>query len=86
MLTCNRLLPRNLEIPVYLYMYHNHALWNLPVNLSTWFLTMLIVDFGWYVFHVCAHQVNLFWASHVVHHSSQVKKNQTVDLYLFSGL
>ena len=29
------------------------------------------VDFFYYVFHRASHRVNLFWASHVVHHQSE---------------
>jgi len=38
-----------------------------------WFLILLFLadDFSYYWFHRTAHNVNWFWASHVVHHSSQ---------------
>jgi sterol desaturase/sphingolipid hydroxylase (fatty acid hydroxylase superfamily) len=37
-----------------------------------WFvLAFVLDDLAYYVFHRSAHRVRLFWASHVVHHSSQ---------------
>ncbi|RYY40576.1 MAG: sterol desaturase family protein [Chitinophagaceae bacterium] len=36
-----------------------------------WLLLFLADDFSYYWFHRTAHNVNWFWASHVVHHSSE---------------
>ena len=36
-----------------------------------WVLLFFADDFSYYWFHRTAHSVNWFWASHVVHHSSQ---------------
>jgi len=36
-----------------------------------WILIFLADDFSYYWFHRMAHHINWFWASHVVHHSSQ---------------
>ena len=37
-----------------------------------WFaLAFVVDDFAYYVFHRMAHRVRWFWASHVIHHSSQ---------------
>src|SRR5258706_1923943 len=37
-----------------------------------WFvLCFAIDDFAYYAFHRSAHRVRWFWASHVIHHSSQ---------------
>lgn len=36
-----------------------------------WILCFIADDFLYYVFHVAAHRIRWFWASHVVHHSSQ---------------
>lgn len=36
-----------------------------------WVLLFFADDFSYYWFHRTSHQVNWFWASHVVHHSSQ---------------
>ncbi|MBC2776351.1 sterol desaturase family protein [Parasphingopyxis marina] len=36
-----------------------------------WPLCFLLDDLAYYVFHRSAHRVRWFWASHVIHHSSQ---------------
>lgn len=36
-----------------------------------WILCFVLDDFFYYVFHRAAHRVRWFWASHVIHHSSQ---------------
>jgi len=36
-----------------------------------WLLLFLLDDFSYYWFHRCNHEVRLFWAGHVNHHSSQ---------------
>ena len=36
-----------------------------------WILAFVLDDFFYYVFHRAAHRVRWFWASHVIHHSSQ---------------
>jgi sterol desaturase/sphingolipid hydroxylase (fatty acid hydroxylase superfamily) len=37
-----------------------------------WFVICFVIDdFAYYLFHRAAHRVRWFWASHVIHHSSQ---------------
>jgi sterol desaturase/sphingolipid hydroxylase (fatty acid hydroxylase superfamily) len=46
----------------------------LELVFTTWWYWVLLFfadDFSYYWFHRTAHSVNWFWASHVVHHSSQ---------------
>ncbi len=49
----------------------HHALLAIPV--AWWSLALCFVgeDFFYYWFHRSAHRVRWFWASHVIHHSSQ---------------
>jgi len=42
-----------------------------PTRWWFWVLIFFADDFSYYWFHRTAHNVNWFWASHVVHHSSQ---------------
>jgi sterol desaturase/sphingolipid hydroxylase (fatty acid hydroxylase superfamily) len=51
---------------------YKFRLFNLSHNLW-WFWVLLFFadDFSYYWFHRTAHSVNWFWASHVVHHSSE---------------
>lgn len=51
---------------------HQLAPWDLPdAAIWAWVLLFVLEDHCYYWFHRTHHQVRLFWASHVVHHSSQ---------------
>ncbi|MCW3817443.1 sterol desaturase family protein [Micromonospora sp. DR5-3] len=41
-----------------------------PTHWSTWVLLFFADDLAYYWFHRLHHEVRVFWASHVVHHSS----------------
>ena len=45
--------------------------WNISDTLLTGALCFVLDDLFYYAFHRSAHRVRWFWASHVVHHSSQ---------------
>lgn len=38
---------------------------------AVWVLAFFMYDFFYYWAHRCGHEINLLWASHVVHHSSE---------------
>jgi sterol desaturase/sphingolipid hydroxylase (fatty acid hydroxylase superfamily) len=42
-----------------------------PSSVAGWVALVVLVDLGYYAFHRASHRVNLFWASHVVHHQSE---------------
>jgi sterol desaturase/sphingolipid hydroxylase (fatty acid hydroxylase superfamily) len=47
-------------------------LFELPDSgFAIWVFAMLAYDFSYYWFHRVSHEVNLFWAAHVVHHQSE---------------
>ena len=49
----------------------NHLL-NLPdKGVGIWIFALIAYDFSYYWFHRISHEVNLFWAAHVVHHQSE---------------
>jgi hypothetical protein len=37
----------------------------------TWIILFLLTDLVWYWYHRLAHEINAFWAVHVVHHQSE---------------
>lgn len=45
--------------------------YGMPVNILTWILAFLLVDFIYYWFHRNSHNVAIIWGSHEAHHSSQ---------------
>ncbi|XP_048949600.1 alkylglycerol monooxygenase isoform X4 [Canis lupus dingo] len=66
------LFSRSIELTTYIYVWENYRLINLPWDSPwTWYLTFLGVDFGYYWFHRMAHEVNIMWAGHQTHHSSE---------------
>ncbi|KAI8636558.1 fatty acid hydroxylase superfamily-domain-containing protein [Parasitella parasitica] len=70
----------NMSLNSYLYVYNHFRLADLdPTKLWVWVAGFLAVDLGYYLFHRGAHEINLFWAAHVVHHSSEYY-NQTTAL------
>ncbi|XP_028624648.1 alkylglycerol monooxygenase isoform X3 [Grammomys surdaster] len=63
---------RSLEVTSYIYIWENYRLFELPWDSPwTWYLTFLGVDFGYYWFHRMAHEINIIWAAHQAHHSSE---------------
>jgi len=40
-------------------------------GVGIWLFALLAYDFSYYWFHRISHEVNLFWAAHVVHHQSE---------------
>ena len=56
----------------YLYLYAHHRLFDVPMkSIAAWAGCLLALDFMYYWFHRKSHEVNAFWAAHVVHHSSE---------------
>lgn len=49
----------------------NFGLFDINPGIITWVLLFLFTDLMWYWYHRFGHQVNLFWAVHVVHHQSE---------------
>ena len=43
----------------------------VPWTWWAWILCFVLEDLSYYAFHRSAHRVRWFWASHVIHHSSQ---------------
>uniref|UniRef100_A0A8D1AAJ7 Alkylglycerol monooxygenase n=2 Tax=Sus scrofa TaxID=9823 RepID=A0A8D1AAJ7_PIG len=66
------LFSRSIELTSYIYIWENYSIISLPWDSPwTWYLTFLGVDFGYYWFHRMAHEVNILWAAHQTHHSSE---------------
>jgi sterol desaturase/sphingolipid hydroxylase (fatty acid hydroxylase superfamily) len=53
------------------FLYDNARLATLPFSWWTWLLILIADDFCYYWTHRIGHESRLFWASHIVHHSSQ---------------
>ena len=55
---------------VFLFVYKYH-IFTIPFTWWSWVLILFAEDFAYYWNHRIAHESRLFWASHVVHHSSK---------------
>lgn len=47
-----------------------YGLFEIKPGLLLWLLLFLLTDFVWYWYHRLAHEINLLWMVHVVHHQS----------------
>ncbi len=56
---------------VYLWIYQFRIITLDGTNWWVWILLLLADDFSYYWFHRTSHSCRYFWASHVIHHSSQ---------------
>jgi alkylglycerol monooxygenase len=56
----------------YVVLYERWRLLEVPMgSAAAWVACLLGVDFLYYWFHRKSHEVNAFWAAHVVHHQSE---------------
>lgn len=56
---------------VFDYIQKHAGIFTIKAGVITWFLLFLLTDLVWYWYHRLAHEINLFWAVHVVHHQSE---------------
>ncbi|HTD93930.1 MAG TPA: sterol desaturase family protein [Chitinophagaceae bacterium] len=56
---------------VFTYVYEHFAIFHIKAGPVTWVLLFLATDLVWYWYHRFAHEINAFWAVHVVHHQSE---------------
>lgn len=65
-----RLFTKLISIGFFFFLYQ-FRLFDLGAEWWVWVLCFFAEDFAYYTFHWTSHSVRYFWASHVVHHSSQ---------------
>jgi len=66
------LLTSGLLFSGYMYIYKNHCIYELPWDSTfTWIAAAFGIDFCYYWVHRAAHEINVLWAAHQVHHSSE---------------
>lgn len=63
---------RRMSVAGFEYVYDNYNIYDLAWNsVVTYIIAFLLVDMAYYWFHRAAHEINLFWAAHQTHHSSE---------------
>lgn len=56
---------------VYDGLQKKYGLFIIKPGVTLWILLLLCTDFLWYWYHRLAHEINILWAVHVVHHQSE---------------
>ncbi|MBT1700479.1 sterol desaturase family protein [Fulvivirgaceae bacterium PWU4] len=56
---------------LFYYIYDAFALFEIPATFWMWIILLLATDLIWYWYHRLSHEINLFWAAHIVHHQSE---------------
>jgi alkylglycerol monooxygenase len=56
---------------IYDYLQQHVGLFHIKPGIFLWILLLICTDFLWYWYHRLAHEINLFWVVHVVHHQSE---------------
>ena len=58
-------------VGIYLWLFDHYRFFTVPDTILTWVFLFIAVDFFYYWFHRLAHEVNVLWGGHVVHHQSE---------------
>lgn len=82
------LLTKSVKLVIFFWVYENFRFFTIDYNnWFNWIILFLLDDFTFYWGHRIAHTVSFYWASHVVHHSSErfnlstaVRKTWTYDV------
>lgn len=78
-------LSKGLVLLAFFYIYDHFRLFTIPVAWWSFVLLLFADDLSYYWFHRISHECRLFWASHVVHHSSQHYNLSTALRQTWSG-
>lgn len=78
------LLTKIMILSTFYFVYQVH-IFTIPFAWWSWIIILFAEDFCYYWFHRISHENRLFWASHVVHHSSQKYNLSTALRQTWSG-
>lgn len=74
-----------LVLGAFMLIYNHFRLFTIPIAWWSFVLLFFADDLAYYWFHRISHECRLFWASHVVHHSSQHYNLSTALRQTWSG-
>ncbi len=80
------ILSKALVFGIFIYLYDNFRLFTIPFTWWAWILILFAEDIAYYWFHRISHESRFFWASHVVHHSSQKYNLSTALRQTWTGI
>ena len=75
---------KSMVLAIFLFLYKFSVL-KIPFTWWAWLILLFAEDFCYYWFHRISHESRLFWASHVVHHSSKKYNLSTALRQTWSG-
>lgn len=78
-------LSKAIVLLAFFWIYDNFRLVTIPITWWSFILIFFADDFSYYWFHRISHENRFFWASHVVHHSSQRYNLSTALRQTWSG-
>ncbi|MCX7547393.1 sterol desaturase family protein [Xanthomarina sp. F1114] len=79
------LVSKGLVLLAFFFVYENFRLFTIPLAWWSVILLFFVDDLSYYWFHRVSHECRLFWASHVVHHSSEHYNLSTALRQTWSG-
>ncbi len=79
------LFTKGLVLSFFYLIYNTYHFFEIPSLWWSWLILLFAEDFCYYWFHRISHESRLFWASHVVHHSSQKYNLSTALRQTWSG-
>ncbi len=79
------LVSKALVLGAFYLIYNNVHFFEISFVWWAWILVFFADDFAYYWFHRISHESRFFWASHVVHHSSQHYNLSTALRQTWSG-
>lgn len=81
-----KLFTKFLHFGVYVILYENLRILDLSYFWWVWVIAFFAEDLSYYIFHITSHNVRIFWASHVNHHSSKKYNLSTALRQEWSGV
>ena len=79
------LFTKGIALSLFYLIYNYYHLFEIPFVWWAWILLLFADDLCYYWFHRISHESRFFWASHVVHHSSQKYNLSTALRQTWSG-
>lgn len=78
-------LSKAIVLATFFYIYENFRFFTIPLTWWSFILIFLADDFTYYWYHRVSHECRFFWASHVIHHSSEHYNLSTALRQTWSG-
>ena len=78
-------LSKAIVLAAFFYVYEHFRFFTIPLTWWSFVLIFFADDFTYYWYHRVSHECRFFWASHVVHHSSEHYNLSTALRQTWSG-